>query len=160
MFTLMAAALTATGCTVAGRSAGGGPDSVGDPRPAVVQYVVDGDTIDVDVDGQEQRVRLLGIDTPEIATVDRPGEPCGDEARQLMQELIVAGDVTLRSDDAQPAEDKYGRTLAYVEADGKDLGAELLAAGLAEVYQAAPDIARFAEYEQIRENAPQPECAR
>ena len=38
--------------------------------------------------------------------------------------------------------------------------AELLAAGLAEVYQAAPDIARFAEYEQIRENAPQPECAR
>lgn len=151
-----AAALTVTGCTVAG----GGAESVGEPQPAVVQYVVDGDTVDVDVDGQEQRVRVLGIDTPEIANVDRPGEPCGEEAKQLMQKLVAGGDVTLRSDDAQPAEDKYGRALAYVEADGKDLGAELLAAGLAEVYRSAPDIARFAEYEQIRESAPQPECAR
>ena len=155
-----AVALTVTGCTVAGDPAGGDPDSVGEPAPAAVQYVVDGDTIDVDVDGQEQRVRVLGIDTPEIATVDRPGEPCGEEAKQLMQELVTAGDVTLWPDDAQPTEDTYGRTLAYVEAGGKDLGAELLAAGLAEVYQAAPDIARFAEYEQIRETAPQPECAR
>nr|BFF07597.1 hypothetical protein GCM10023233_25660 [Brevibacterium otitidis] len=65
----------------------------------------------------------------------------------------------LAGDEATPAEDRFGRRLAYVEAGGKDLGAELLKAGLAEVYEAEDDIARFDQYRELRAAAPLPPCA-
>lgn len=133
--------------------------AVSDPSEVDLVRVIDGDTIVVDDDGEEQKVRFLGIDTPEISHGDGAGEPCGEEAREKTEELTAAGEVELRSDDTQPAEDRYGRRLAYVAAGGKDLSAELLQAGLAEVYHAADDIARFDEYEELYSQAGEPECA-
>lgn len=152
------AVLAVSGCSAVDIPTATG--TVGDPSPVELVRVIDGDTIVVDDGGEEQRVRFLGIDTPEIAHEDgETSEPCGEEARAMTEELTAAGDLELRSDDGQPAEDRYGRRLAYVEAGGKDLSAELLQAGLAEIYRAADDIARFGEYEELYSQAGVPECA-
>lgn len=157
----LAAVLTVAGCSAGGSSeAPRASEAVSDPATVKVEYVIDGDTIIVDDDGEEQRVRFLGIDAPEIAHDDgEADEPCGAEAREKVEELTAGGSVELRSDDGQPEEDRYGRRLAYVEAGGKDLSAELLAAGLAEIFHAADDIARFDEYESLHSQAPRPECS-
>lgn len=153
------AVLAVAGCGVIEPLATSG--GAGDPVPVELVHVIDGDTIIVDDGGGEQKVRFLGIDTPEIAHGDgETSEACGEEAREMTEELTAAGDLELRSDDGQPAEDRYGRRLAYVEAGGKDLSAELLQAGLAEIYHAASDIARFDEYEELYSQAGVPECAR
>lgn len=156
---ILFAVLAVSGCSAVEIPAMTG--TVGDPSPAELVRVIDGDTIVVDDGGEEQRVRFLGIDTPEIAHEDgETSEPCGEEAREMTEELTAGGDLELRSDDGQPAEDRYGRRLAYVEVDGKDLSAELLQAGLAEIYHAADDIARFDDYEELYSQAGVPDCAR
>ena len=83
---------------------------------AVVTAIVDGDTIDVDVGDREERVRLIGIDTPEIAHPafgDRPPvepECFGDEAQRYTGELLAVGSgVRLERDVV--ARDDYGRLL-------------------------------------------------
>lgn len=91
---------------------------------AVVVEVIDGDTVVVDLDGQEQHVRLIGIDTPER-------EECGyDEATGALAGLVEGRAVSLVSG-AQSDTDVYGRLLRYVEIDGKDAGFELIAQGFA-----------------------------
>ena len=125
-----------------------------------VVRVIDGDTLIVQRDDAEERVRLLGVDAPEVARGGEPGEACAPEATALTEELTRTGTVELTPDDAQPETDRYGRTLAYVEADGQDVSAALLQEGLAELYHSAPDIARYGEYERLAEDAPAPSCAR
>lgn len=105
-----------------------------------VTRVIDGDTVEVSRDGVLDRVRLLGIDTPER------GE-CGyDEATALVGDLVTGREVTLvvgSSDDR----DRYGRLLRFVEVtvDGAvvDVGLRQLEAGLAaEVYDSRTGYAR------------------
>lgn len=88
-----------------------------------VREVLDGDTLDVDAGGVRLRVRLFGVDAPEI------GEPCAAEAAARLAAL--AGDaVRLRADVRQ--EDRFGRELRYVyTADGGSIDATLIAEGLA-----------------------------
>lgn len=123
-----------------------------------VVHVIDGDTLIVERDGSEERVRVLGIDAPEVARDGEPGEKCATEATALTEELTADADVVVVADPSQAETDRYGRTLAYVEADGQDVSAELLSAGLAQVYEAAPGIARYAEYEQLADQADAPSC--
>ena len=96
--------------------------------------VMDGDTI---VIGNE-RVRLVGIDTPELNPTPEPGSL---EAKQFVEELCLEKEVGLDVDDLEP-KDKYGRTLAivYVDVDGSwvNLNAELLRGGLAEILYIPP----------------------
>ena len=86
---------------------------------AVVEHVVDGDTIDVVVDGREERVRLTGIDTPEVArdaSGDRPatvGVCFGDEATAFVERLLPVG-TPIRLERDVVGRDDYGRLLAYV----------------------------------------------
>ena len=54
----------------------------GDEDTVVVNRVIDGDTIDVDIDGENTRVRLLNIDTPEIGHNGEPSECLAEEAKQ------------------------------------------------------------------------------
>jgi micrococcal nuclease len=90
-----------------------GPLPGGDPRPPVlsnwmiVRHVMDGDTIDV-VGGNEiiERVRLIGIDTPEA------GQCYFDNARQRLTELVLDKAVILERDTSDT--DRYGRLLRYV----------------------------------------------
>ena len=132
---------------------------------AVVTAIVDGDTIDVDVGDREERVRLIGIDTPEIAHPafgDRPpndAECFGDEAQRYTGALLAVGSgVRLERDVV--ARDDYGRLLAYVYRanDGAFVNYEIVRHGLAQPLTIAPnttfadlfvDAARSAEHDEV-----------
>lgn len=134
-------------------------DSGSTTETVPVVHVIDGDTLIIERAGQDERVRLLGIDAPEVARNDSPGEPCANEATALTEHLTASTEVTVVADSTQPATDRYGRTLAYVEAEGRDVSAELLRAGLAEVYYSAEDISRYGDYRKLAANADVPSCA-
>jgi micrococcal nuclease len=74
-----------------------------------VQRVVDGDTLLL-IGGE--RVRLIGIDTPESVKPETPPEPFGHEASEFTKQLAEGRDVRLEFD--RHREDQYGRTLAFV----------------------------------------------
>jgi len=86
-------------------------------------HVVDGDTIDVEGVG---RIRLVGVNTPER------GEPGYTSATDFVKSMVEGKTVYLDIDDAKHY-DKYGRTLAVVYIDNKNLNQELLENGYAEV---------------------------
>lgn len=99
-----------------------------DPVRGRVVRVVDGDTLHVRVDGRREKVRVLGIDTPES------GE-CGYKAAtKALASLVDGRRVALITDPSQDRRDRYGRLLAYVEASGRDAGRALVRQGWAEVY--------------------------
>ena len=89
--------------------------------------VIDGDTLRF---GNE-RVRLMGIDAPELAQSCQNAEganwPCGEVARKAMVALIAPPDVKCEA----AGRDRYGRILAHCRAGGTDLGHAMVAAGLA-----------------------------
>lgn len=92
-----------------------------------VKWVDDGDTI---VLSNGQRVRYLGINTPEIAHENRPAEPFGATARVYNQKMVLGKQVRLETD--QQRFDHYGRVLAYVFLnDGTFVNAKLVAEGYA-----------------------------
>jgi endonuclease YncB( thermonuclease family) len=99
--------------------------------------VVDGDTIELS-DGR--RVRLLGINTPEIGHDDGPPEPFAEPAKTFLESLASPGTrVKLRLDSER--EDRYGRQLAHVFLrGGVNVQAELLAAGLAMTLVVPPNL--------------------
>lgn len=91
--------------------------------------VVDGDTFWLN----GQKIRVADIDTPETHPARCPGEAAlGDAATRRLQELLNAGDFSLRSVDRD--RDRYGRLLRVVERDGQSLGDMLIAEGLARPY--------------------------
>jgi micrococcal nuclease len=107
-------------------------------QTATVDRVIDGDTIDVvAAGGTTQRVRLLGVDTPETKKPDTPVQCMGPEASQLTETLAPAGTpVTLVEDVSADEHDQYGRLLRHLivtddQGDGTNLGAELLTRGMA-----------------------------
>lgn len=104
------------------------------PETAEVVAVVDGDTIDVQTAEGEARVRLIGLDAPEI---DRDGgeDDCyAQEARTALDELIYGQEVELRADPSQDDTDRYGRLLRHVYIDGRSAALTLIEAGDAHEY--------------------------
>jgi micrococcal nuclease len=95
-----------------------------------VSYVVDGDTLSVSLaGGRTERVRLIGIDTPEV------GQCLARSATATARGWATAQQVVLRGDGTQATRDRYGRLLAYVWLPGgRDLGFRMIAQGLARVY--------------------------
>lgn len=118
------------------------------PANATVVFVIDGDTIDVEVDGREDRVRLTGIDTPEVArdaTADRPartGECFGDEASAFTESLLPVG-TPVRLERDVVGRDDYGRLLAYVyrASDGIFVNYEIVRQGYAQPLTIPPNVA-------------------
>lgn len=82
--------------------------------PFPVTSVTDGDTIRVTIDGRSTRVRLIGIDTPEVTDPRKPVQCFGREASRRAHELMDGTQVWLEYDPSQGRHDRYGRTLAYV----------------------------------------------
>ncbi len=101
-------------------------------------YVVDGDTLHLD-DGR--KLRLIGIDTPEIFHDGRSPEPYALTARKVLIRLLGEGPVTLIP--GKQRHDHYGRLLVYLFAAGHNIEAELLRQGLATALYMPPDY-RFA----------------
>ncbi|KQQ66939.1 thermonuclease family protein [Microbacterium sp. Leaf320] len=91
--------------------------------------VVDGDTIDVATDDGTARVRLIGIDTPEIGRGGEASECYADEARAFLDELLYGQEVELAGDPSQADVDKYGRLLRYVYIDGQSAAELAITAG-------------------------------
>ena len=107
-----------------------------------VSSVVDGDTLGVRLAaGSSERVRLIGIDTPEV------GECLAAQATSTARRLAQGRPVTLMGDGTQATRDRYGRLLAYVWLPGgRDLGFQLISQGLARVYVYGRPFARLAAY--------------
>jgi micrococcal nuclease len=130
----------------------GGSTGVADASTfeVTVVSVVDGDTLDVRYpNGTTERVRLLGVDTPEVRAENDPpefervpdteaGRDClrvaGKAASAAVRERVGDGRVTLVVDPVADRRGSFGRLLAYVRVDGTDLNRWLLAEGHARVY--------------------------
>jgi micrococcal nuclease len=94
-----------------------------------VTHIVDGDTLDVQIGSRTERIRVIGIDTPER------GVCYANAATTAATRLASGKPVVLRGDPTQDTRDRYGRLLAYVGLpEGRDLGYQLIAGGFAKVY--------------------------
>jgi len=104
----------------------------------LVKRVIDGDTIVVNIFGKKERVRLIGVDTPETKHPRKPVEYYGKEASDFTRRLCEGKRVRLEYDPANRQvkdRDKYGRLLAYVYlADGTFLNAEIIKQGYGYAY--------------------------
>ena len=86
--------------------------------------VVDGDTIRAEAKGREIKIRLVEIDAPEI------NQPFGAQSKNFLNRLLNEKDVTLISQ----GEDRYGRTLGEIYANGESANALMIKSGFAWVY--------------------------
>ena len=151
---MVAAALLLAGCYVGGRAPVAptpGPTAtsdlacgpIGDTEEATVTKIVDGDTIHVDIDGSPFRVRYIGLDAPEVAHDNNPGEPLGNEATEANRELVEGKRVILELDETNV--DVFGRLLRYVWLPSDDnetcemVNVLLAAEGMADVKEYSPD---------------------
>jgi endonuclease YncB( thermonuclease family) len=115
------------------------PDPPRDAVPAEVQRVSDGDTFVAEVKGRRERVRVIGVDTPESVAPNRPDEPFGEESSDFAKQYLSGQTVRLAGD-AEPR-DRYGRMLAYVWlADGTFWNALLAAEGYAQQLTVPPNV--------------------
>ena len=127
------------------------------PERAVVARVIDGDTLELE--GGE-KVRLIGVDTPETVHPSRPVEAFGKEASAFTRSALEGEAIRLEYDQANSAgghRDRYGRILAYVyrERDGLDFNAELVRQGFAHAYTSYPfrRMEEFRRYEREARDA-------
>ena len=115
--------------------------------------VVDGDTLEVD-DGQNSRIRIIGIDTPETVDPRKPVQCFGKEASNRAKEILSGQFVTLAADESQGNTDKYKRLLRYVNLpDGSDYGLTMISQGYAHEYTYNTPYEKQAEYKQAEVNA-------
>ncbi|MFC0232363.1 thermonuclease family protein [Bhargavaea ullalensis] len=121
--------------------------------PVQLVRTVDGDTIKIRYNGQEESVRYLLIDTPETSHPRLGKQPFGEQAKERNRELINSGNLSIEFDVGSRT-DKYGRLLAYVYVDGKSVEETLLREGLARVaYVYPPNTRHLDDYEKAEAEA-------
>jgi micrococcal nuclease len=146
--------LAITAVVVAVLALGGGK-LVGATRSdaARVVRVVDGDTVVVRTGGHDERVRYIGVDTPESV---KPGTPvqCYAKRAAAANAALVAGRSVRLVGDVE-RRDRYGRLLAYVyrEPDGAFVNAQLVRAGYARTLTIAPNVAHARQFAQLAQTA-------
>ncbi|MFC0523888.1 thermonuclease family protein [Pontibacillus salicampi] len=119
---------------------------------ATVTGIVDGDTIDVNVNGKQDTVRLLLVDTPETKHPSKPVQKFGPEASQFAMEKLSGKQIKLEYDG--PKRDKYDRLLAYIWVDGKMFNQMLLEQGLGRyAYVYDPPYNHSSEYMKTQDRA-------
>ena len=124
----VAAPLAAADCRPAGTEG----------RAATVAYVNDGDTVRLT---SGERVRLVGIDAPEIGRDGDPDEAFARESRQALQAFLAESQNRIEVVPAREREDRYGRTLAYLyRPDGDSIQGHLLTEGMAMAVFVAPNL--------------------
>lgn len=149
---LMAAVLAASPAQAARRKKAEPDAPPPPPFAAEVAYVKDGDTIVIKLNGGEQDVRLVDINTPEGPHNGAPAEPFADAARTRMRDLSLHHTVKLVP--ATKGRDKYNRLLADVYLpDGTWLNAEMVREGFAHVYTFADDAMHPAQLLALEQEA-------
>lgn len=124
------------------------PDPPKDAVVAKVERVVDGDTFIAMVRSRRERVRVIGIDTPESVDPNRPDEPFGQEASDFAKHYLD-GETVRMAGDAEPR-DRYGRMLAYVWLrDGTFWNALLAAEGYAQQLTIPPNVTYAALFRRL-----------
>ena len=108
---------------------------------AQVRRVIDGDTIDVYLDGEVQRVRYIGMNTPES------DEPCYSEAAEANRALVGGETVLLVKDVSET--DRFDRLLRYVYVDDVFVNAMLVEQGFAEAALYRPDDEHYDEFREL-----------
>ncbi len=100
----------------------------GQSQPVVGNVkIIDGDTIKIGA----EKIRLMGFDTPELDAGCRREKRLALKAQERLRSLIDNGKLTIR----RHGEDRWGRTLAYVRTDGRDVGSILISENLARPYE-------------------------
>ena len=120
--------------------------------PADFVRHVDGDTTVLKIEGKEQKVRFLLIDTPETVKPNTKVQPFGLEASKRTKELLsTAAEITFEYDQGDK-KDRYGRALGYIFVDGTLLQKTLVREGLARVaYVKEPNTKYLLELEEAQE---------
>jgi len=122
-----------------------------------ITKIVDGDTIDVDIDlgfniSYSQRVRLAGIDTPESRTTDKREKTLGLEVKDRLKKLTENAQVIVIRTEKPDSTEKYGRVLGWLFIDGQTTSVNegLIADGFAWGYTGETKIKDFAALEAKR----------
>lgn len=109
-------------------------------QPVSLVRVVDGDTILLNIDGVEERVRLIGIDTPESVHPDKSlNSSFGHEASDYVKNLLAQTESTLYLELDVQERDRYGRLLGYLWLDDQMLNETLLIDGYAQISTYPPN---------------------
>lgn len=106
-----------------------------------VTAIFDGDTIEVLMDGKKQKVRLIGVDTPETGGNGTDVECYGKEATDFTRNILEGNRVMLRADSLSTNRDRYDRLLRYVyrKSDSYDVNYELIRQGYSPLYTNFPN---------------------
>lgn len=121
-----------------------------------VAYFVDGDTIAVGMNGHQEKVRFIGVDTPETHKPDTPVQCYGPAAAAYTRQLIGKRRIRLVSDPLSTDRDRYGRLLRYVYlSDGTNVNEKLIRLGYGFYYPYFPftKSGEFAAAEQSAQTA-------
>lgn len=118
-----------------------------------VTKVIDGDTINVIVDGKTETVRLLGIDTPETVDPRKPVQCFGKAASDKLKNFVQGKSVILVDDSTQGNRDKYKRLLRYVylpDSKRTFVNGEMVKQGYAYSYKEYPtkNLTKFNNFEK------------
>jgi len=147
-----AALILLLGCTEAVEPEGTPPPVDEERFEAEVLEVTDGDTIRVLLGGEVERVRYIGIDTPETSRSPSGAERFGEEASAENRRLVEGRTVELAFDIGE--RDRYGRLLAYVYLrDGTFVNAELVRNGFATVMTIAPNVRHASLFRELEAEA-------
>jgi len=114
------------------------PAVQGQPAEGLVTRVVDGDTIHVQLGGRVEKVRYIGVNTPEIHHPSKGEEPGGRAAAEMNRRLVAGKRVRLELD--VQTRDRHGRLLAYVWVGDAMVNAELVRLGYAQVMTIPPNV--------------------
>ncbi len=112
----------------------------------------DGDTITVDMDGTEEEIRFIGVDTPETKDPRKAVQCFGQAASTYTKELIGNQPVRLEADPLTSNRDRYNRLLRYVYlSDGRLVQAEIIKAGYGFAYTSFPftKSEEFSNYQRL-----------
>jgi endonuclease YncB( thermonuclease family) len=100
-----------------------------------VTRIVDGDTIEVEKNNTKLPVRLIGVDTPELLTADKPAQCFAQQAADRVKQVLLDKDIYLESDPTQSDKDIYNRLLRYVILpDGTNFSKLLILEGFGHEY--------------------------
>jgi micrococcal nuclease len=153
---VIALVLLARACSDEGGA--GGPAPTGHAESARVVRVIDGDTIEVSIDGTEEDVRYIGVDTPETVKPEAPVQCFGPQASAQNHRLVEGRTVRLVFD--RERRDAYGRLLAYVymrargdAGKSRFVNAALVRDGYARTLTIAPNTAHASQLRRLEARA-------